>query len=407
MIITRLIHWLIGKILTESGVGVVLPSGEVFCVAQNGRPTIRFHRWRNFLLLPFTPSLAFGEGYANKTITIEGGELVDTLDCLAAAMNDLGEPRFARLTRRALAPLMILKSGTTQRKSKANVHMHYDLGNDFYRLFLDRDWQYSCAYFTAPTVDLDTAQQNKKDHICAKLQIEMGMEVLDIGCGWGGLALQLAKNHRARVTAVTLSEEQIALARMRAEKESLPVTFHLHDYRDETRLYDRIVSVGMFEHVGKKNFKTYFDQVSRNLKPDGIALIHTIGATRESAGFDPFINKYIFPGGRIPHLSEIMSVVEKTDLKVTDVEVLHQHYAYTLQHWRERFTAKRDEARALFDDRFCRIWELYLAGCELAFRRGDLVVYQIQLMKKSERAPLTRDYLYKSADVPLSAARDR
>ena len=389
----------IGATAEASGLGVVLPNGRVLFTAQNGAPTLHFARWRVILRLPFSPSLALGEAYAGGDLTISDGDIFEVLKRLIHSTTTIPEMRLAKWTAFFQQCLLWQKDGWRKSQSAHNIHVHYDLGNAFYRLFLDEDMQYSCGYFPNDNTDLDTAQRAKKAHIIKKLRLERGANtrganVLDIGCGWGGMAKTLASDYGAYVTGITLSQQQLQQASARLKDSNLPVKFALRDYRDETGCYDRIVSVGMFEHVGKRQFPTYFKGVERLLAEDGIALIHTIGTTKASRGSDPFIAKYIFPGGYIPQLSEIMASIEATNLRVTDIEVWHDHYAKTLYHWRQRFLAKRAEALAMFDERFCRLWEFYLAACEATFSHKHNVVYQIQLTKKKGIVPITRDYLY-------------
>ena len=281
-------------------------------------------------------------------------------------------------------------------RAKANVAHHYDLSDALYDLFLDRERQYSCAYFERVDETLDEAQAAKMRRIAAKLVLDRpGLKVLDIGSGWGGLARSLARNAGADVTGITLSQEQLAHATARAQAEGLSdrVRFHLRDYRDARDGYDRIVSVGMFEHVGPSHYDTYFSTLARLLKPDGVALLHSIGIMGPEGGSDPWIRKYIFPGGYCPTLSQAIAAAERAGLWVTDVEVLRLHYAETLRHWQERFAARRDEARALYDERFCRMWEFYLAACEAGFRNGRTMVFQLQLAHRRDAAPLTRTYI--------------
>jgi cyclopropane-fatty-acyl-phospholipid synthase len=279
--------------------------------------------------------------------------------------------------------------------ARANVAHHYDLSLDLYRRFLDEDLQYSCAYFTHPGATLEEAQTAKKRHIAAKLLLEPGLRVLDIGCGWGGMALSLAQEAGVRVDGVTLSTEQLATARQRAEALGLSerARFSLTDYRDVAGPYDRIVSVGMFEHVGRPNFQAYFDQVARLLSDEGVALIHSIGRSEGPSTTDLWTAKYVFPGGYIPALSEVLPAVERAGLRVTDVEILRLHYAETLRCWWERFQVSRSEVAELYDERFCRMWEYYLAGAEMGFRYGTHVVFQMQLSKSLRAVPLTRDYM--------------
>jgi cyclopropane-fatty-acyl-phospholipid synthase len=279
--------------------------------------------------------------------------------------------------------------------SLRNVHHHYDLSEDFYRRFLDADMQYSCAYFARPDMTLEEAQAAKRNHIAAKLLLQSGHSVLDIGCGWGGLGLDLAGRHGAEVTGVTLSREQLAVAQRRAGQAGLQdrARFSLTDYRDVHGPFDRIVSVGMFEHVGAPQQRDYFHQIGRLLQEDGVALVHTIGRASPPGVTDRWIRKYIFPGGHIPALSEITQAVEQAGLFITDVEVLRLHYAETLKHWRLRFCAQREEIAQLYDERFCRMWEYYLALSEAAFRFNRHVVFQLQLSKRVDAIPITRDYM--------------
>ena len=391
------------EVAEKLGLGVILPDKQRLATSAKNQPTIEFTSWKPIRALAFRPSLALGEAYADGQMIIHDGDLYDLLKPLMIHTNtmpDIGLSRWAELL---FKPVMLMKDGRRKAQSAHNIHVHYDLGNDFYRLFLDQDMQYSCAYFSNLDMgaDLAAAQRAKKAHIIKKLCLDPNnnatgktQSVLDIGCGWGGMAQTLAKDHGAKVTGITLSRQQVELAKQRLADSHLPVEIAERDYRDVTETFDRIVSVGMFEHVGRRQFPTYFHTVDQLLKDDGVALIHTIGSTKASRGQDPFINKYIFPGGYIPKLSEIMSAIEQTELKVTDIEVWHDHYAKTLRQWRLAFMAKRDEALAMFDERFCRLWEFYLVGCELTFSHSNLVVYQLQLTKSKGIVPITRDYLY-------------
>jgi cyclopropane-fatty-acyl-phospholipid synthase len=276
-----------------------------------------------------------------------------------------------------------------------NAAHHYDLSDQLYEFFLDRDRQYSCAYFQDRSDDLDTAQLNKKRHIAAKLLIRPGQKVLDIGSGWGGLALYLARECGADVTGLTLSVEQHKVATRRAAVAGLSdrVRFYLRDYREEFETYDRIVSVGMFEHVGIHHYGAFFAKLKSLLAPDGIALLHSIGRKDGPGSTNPWIRKYIFPGGYVPALSEVLPIVERSKLWITDIEILRLHYAQTLRAWRSRFERNRDRVRAIYDERFCRMWEMYLVSSEVAFRRSDLIVFQMQLTKAIDAVPLTRDYM--------------
>jgi cyclopropane-fatty-acyl-phospholipid synthase len=280
-------------------------------------------------------------------------------------------------------------------RAKQNIAHHYDLKAPLYDLFLDSDHQYSCAYFEQPGATLEHAQLAKKRHLAAKLLINEGHSVLDIGCGFGGMAIYLAQRVGARATGVTLSEEQFAAATRRAQDFGLgeKVDIRLQDYRDTPETFDRIVSVGMFEHVGVAHFDEFFANVSRLLKDDGVMVLHAIGRSEKPYATNPWIEKYIFPGGYIPALSEVFAAIERAGLFVTDTEILRLHYAETLKIWRQRFNARRDEARALYDERFCRMWDFYLAGSETSFRIDGHMVFQIQLAKRQDVVPLTRDYI--------------
>ncbi|MGZ3366878.1 MAG: class I SAM-dependent methyltransferase, partial [Caulobacteraceae bacterium] len=279
--------------------------------------------------------------------------------------------------------------------ARRNVAHHYDLSAELYRRFLDQDMQYSCAYFSRPDMTLEEAQAAKKVHIASKLLIEPGMSVLDIGCGWGGMGLELAGRYGADVTGVTLSKEQLAIANQRAKDANLDhrARFALTDYRDVQGPFDRIVSVGMFEHVGAPQFRTYFRQVARLLTDDGIALVHSIGRRTVPGVTQPWIAKYIFPGGYIPALSEMTAAIEEAGLWITDIEIKRLHYAETLKAWRQRFLARRDEIAALYDERFCRMWEVYLVLSELSFRYGANMIVQVQLTKRIGATPIVRDYM--------------
>jgi cyclopropane-fatty-acyl-phospholipid synthase len=293
-------------------------------------------------------------------------------------------------------------------RSRRNVAHHYDLSRELYETFLDADRQYSCAYFTKPGQDLETAQLRKKQHIAAKLHLEPGMRVLDIGCGWGGLGLYLAERLGAEVTGITLSTEQLALANARAAAAGLEASaqFHLRDYRHETGKFDRIVSVGMFEHVGVNHYGEFFRTVHDRLADDGVALLHTIGRRDGPGSTNPWLQKYIFPGGYSPSLSELSAAIERSGLWINDVEVLRLHYAETLRHWRLRFEANRAQVAALYDERFCRMWEFYLATSEVSFRHLDSVVFQLQLSKRRDAVPQTRNYQLDTERRLVEAERD-
>jgi len=330
------------------------------------------------------PELAVGEAYTDGGFVIERGSVYDFL-ALATRNGKNVKPRGWR----------DMKHRNPRKASRRNVAHHYDLSGQLYRLFLDADRQYSCAYFSRPDMSLEEAQDAKKRHVAAKLLLEPGQRVLDIGSGWGGLGITLAEEYDVDVSGVTLSTEQLNVSRARAAKKGLSsrVRFDLRDYRDVEGVFDRVVSVGMFEHVGPAQYQIFFDTIASRLAQDGVALLHTIGNFRGPGRNNPWIEKYIFPGGIVPALSQLSEAAERSGLIITDVEILRLHYAETLKAWRERFEANRDEVRALYDERFCRMWEYYLAGAEAAFREGDLVVFQVQMAKDRQAAPLTRDYI--------------
>jgi cyclopropane-fatty-acyl-phospholipid synthase len=344
------------------------------------------------------PGLAFGEGYMAETIVPQDCGIYQVLDVILTNLKAAGMAALPTMQGRIIAGTMVrrLRQINSAVRARRNVAHHYDLNGRLYSLFLDRDRQYSCAYFPRGDETLEEAQLAKKHHIAAKLKLDRpDMSVLDIGCGWGGMALTLARDYGARVTGITLSTEQLAEARARAEAEGLSdrVKFELLDYRAVRDTFDRVVSVGMFEHVGINHYGTFFKVVKQALKPDGVALLHTIGRSDGPGITNPWIAKYIFPGGYSPALSEVVAPIERSGLVVTDVEILRLHYAETLRHWRRRFLANRDAIAALYDERFCRMFEFYLAGSELAFRQQDHVNFQVQITREQSAAPLVRDYI--------------
>ncbi|HEY5413059.1 MAG TPA: cyclopropane-fatty-acyl-phospholipid synthase family protein [Caulobacteraceae bacterium] len=302
-----------------------------------------------------------------------------------------------------------IRQANSRAAARRNVAHHYDLSTDLYRRFLDADMQYSCAYFSHPGMTLEEAQAAKKAHIAAKLDLRPGLRVLDIGCGWGGMALTLARDYGVDVTGITLSQEQLLIARQRASDTGLAdrVRFELIDYRDVEGVFDRIVSVGMFEHVGVPNYAPFFERVAELLADDGVALVHSIGCKDPPGVSDPFIRKYIFPGGFIPSLSQVTPAIEPTGLWVTDIEVLRLHYAETLRHWRERFAAEREAIAAVYDERFCRMWEFYLAISELGFRAGSCMVMQMQLTKRVDVLPTARNYMVEVEAAGAMVAQPR
>ncbi|NHO31667.1 SAM-dependent methyltransferase [Acetobacter fallax] len=354
---------------------------------------------RNLLL---NPGLGFGEAYMDGTIQPQSCTLYDLLHVLM--LNTMSAGHIGDSLAAAVRYLRRKKiQFNPESRSRKNVAHHYDLGESLYDLFLDRDRQYSCAYFRTGNETLDEAQEAKKHHIAAKLLLDRpDLSVLDIGCGWGGMALTLAKDYGATVTGVTLSTEQLNTARKRAEAAGLShrVRFELMDYRNVRTRYDRVVSVGMFEHVGIAHYQTFFEKVRDCLTDDGVALIHSIGRNDGPGTTNPWIDKYIFPGGYSPCLSETFAAIEPTGLWVTDCEILRLHYAKTIAIWRERFAKNRDKAKALYDERFCRMFEFYLAAAELSFIVQGHMNFQLQLTRSQTAVPLTRDYIAKAETRP-------
>jgi cyclopropane-fatty-acyl-phospholipid synthase len=378
---------------------VIWPDGSRTTYAGEHGPSavMRLRDQRTVRRLVLSPSLGAGEAYMSGSLTAEDGCIYDVLDTLLLNIQQApsGHPilrwrgLLANVSRR-------LVQYNPAARSRRNVAHHYDLNGRLYSLFLDRDRQYSCAYFGRGDETLEEAQAAKKRHIAAKLCLDQpGLRVLDIGCGWGGMALTLARDFGARVTGITLSQEQVTEARARAAAEGLEdrVRFELVDYREVTETFDRVVSVGMFEHVGIGHYRTFFDTVARCLKPDGVALVHAIGRSSGPASTNAWFRKYIFPGGYSPALSEVLPPVERSGLMATDIEILRLHYAETLRHWRRRFAANRDAIAALYDERFCRMFEFYLAASEITFRRSGHMVWQLQLTPGHGTVPLTRDYI--------------
>jgi cyclopropane-fatty-acyl-phospholipid synthase len=349
----------------------------------------------NYKLL-FHPDLYFGEAYADGNIIIENGSLTDFLEL---ALMNIGRKQlnlFSQLLNQLRGSYRYLTNFNFIKKSKMNVAHHYDISDDLYDLFLDSKKQYSCAYFKNKNDSLEDAQNNKINHIIKKLDIKPNQKILDIGCGWGSLAIDIAKNTECEVTGITLSEKQLNYCKKKIKEQNLEnqVNFKLMDYRELNEKFDRVVSVGMFEHVGRKFYNKFFKQIEKLLSKDGIALIHTIGSVNPPRNPHPWITKYIFPGGYTPSLSEVTGPIEKASLIVSDIEVLKMHYSHTLRHWKERCLKNKGKIIEMFDEKFFRMWEFYLTGCEVAFKWGDQVVYQFQLTKDYKSTPTTRDYIY-------------
>ncbi|MGE3643913.1 MAG: class I SAM-dependent methyltransferase [Beijerinckiaceae bacterium] len=393
----RLLEVFLKSIVRFGAVTIQTASGHEFDIGDgSGKPIKLVFRDRAAQArLIRDPALTLGEIYMDGQLDIEGG---DVLDLHMAAQRNITSADMSAVLRLADRMRFLArgwKQNNVERRSRSNVAHHYDLDGRLYELFLDPDMQYSCAYYEAPDQTLEEAQIAKKRHIAAKLCIEPGHTVLDIGCGWGGMGLYLAQVCGAKVTGVTLSTEQLAVANKRALAASLRdrAEFRLQDYRHVEERFDRVVSVGMLEHVGANFLEQYFRRVASVLSEGGVALIHTIGRTDGPGVTNPWIAKYIFPGGYIPALSELTAAIEQAGLYLTDLEVLRLHYADTLRDWRNRFMARRDEAKALYDERFCRMWEFYLAGSEASFRIGQNVVFQLQLARRIDAVPVTRDYI--------------
>lgn len=386
---------LLRSFVRDGSLCVIDSSGGRHLIGDGSPPaaTLRLTSRTSEYTLALNPALSLGKAYMDNVLIIEDGSLYDFLDVLASNYGASGRSRWLDLLERLRIGL---KQANPVGRARRNVAHHYDLSSALYDIFLDADRQYSCAYFTSPDESLETAQENKKRHIAAKLCLDgPGLEVLDIGSGWGGLGLYLAETFGVDVTGITLSTEQHSLSRQRAGRSpaSERVRFELRDYRELNGRFDRIVSVGMFEHVGKRNYAEFFTRIRALLANDGVALIHSIGYADTPAPINPFISRYIFPGADLPSLSEVFAAVERAGLWVTDVEILRLHYAETLRHWRERFVARRAEVEALYDERFFRMWEFYLVLCEIGFRRRTNMVFQMQLTRRRDAVPMTRDYM--------------
>jgi cyclopropane-fatty-acyl-phospholipid synthase len=406
----RWLKRILGKRVRRGTLKVSLGPKRSFTVGDGtGIPiAIAFDSPATLLWILTDPDLRLGEAYMDGSFRVSEGSLADFLDLIES--QNPPAPTFASLM---LAGARYLGRRAAQfnppRRARKNVHHHYDLDGRLYSLFLDADRQYSCAYFEDEGTTLDDAQIAKKRHLAAKLLMDRpGLRILDIGSGWGGLGLYLSEIAGAKhVTGVTLSDEQAAAARARVAERGLKgkVEFRLQDYRDVEERFDRIVSVGMFEHVGINHYGTFFRHIADMLNEDGVALLHSIGRSGRPSTTSAWIKKYIFPGGYIPSLSEVMPAIERSGLVVTDIEILRLHYAETLKAWRQRFLARREEMAALYDERFCRMWEFYLAASEMAFRHQGMVVFQIQLAKRQGAVPLTRDYIGQAEERLRSAER--
>ena len=342
------------------------------------------------------PDLYFGEAYTDGSLAIENGSLTDFLELAFKNIGRNETNNYGYILNKMRGTYRYFTNFNFAKRSKKNVAHHYDISDGLYELFLDSKMQYSCAYFKNENDTLETAQNNKINHIIKKLNLKPNQKVLDIGSGWGSLAIEIAKQSKCEVTGITLSENQYNYANKKVKENNLEnqVQFKLADYRYLKEKFDRIVSVGMFEHVGRKFYKTFFKQVKNLLNDEGLALIHTIGSINEPRDPQPWITKYIFPGGYTPSMSEITGPVEKSGLIISDLEVLRMHYAHTLRNWKERCIKNKTKIIEMFDEKFFRMWEFYLASCEMKFKWGDQVVFQFQLTKDLTTAPNTRDYIY-------------
>jgi cyclopropane-fatty-acyl-phospholipid synthase len=391
----RLLRWVFGKVIRTGNLRVTTAKGSCFTIGDGtGQPlAIRFTTAAAERGVLLRPELRFGEGYMDGSIVIEQGTIADVLAVVLAQGYE--PPAWARILWLARFLYRRLAQFNPRSRARRNVAHHYDLDDRLYALFLDADRQYSCAYFEHPGQLLDDAQLAKRRHLAAKLLVENDHRILDIGCGWGGLALYLAEICGARITGITLSQQQHAVARVRASEKGLSerTEFLLQDYRELSGKFDRIVSVVMFSPVGVGFYGTFFRKCRDLLDEDGVVLLHSIGRSEGPNVTNPWIAKYIFPGGYIPALSEVLPAVERAGLLVTDIEILRLHYAETLKAWRERFLAHREQAERIYDQCFVRMWEFYLAASEMAFREQNMMVFQLQLTRRQGIVPMTRDYI--------------
>lgn len=398
----RILHSLLERSIRVGNLRVLDVTGGIhdFGDQTSERVCIRFQKSSAYWKLLLNPDLYLGEAYMDREIIIEEGTISNFLELVLR--NVPGQGEFITPTTSALNALDFcmkrFQQINTLAMARKNVSHHYDLSSDLYKLFLDREWQYSCGYFYSGTETLEEAQENKMQHILSKLLINKDHSVLDIGCGWGGLARFIARKTGAKVTGVTLSKEQLLFAENKTHEEGLSdlVTFKLCDYRNLEGVYDRVVSVGMFEHVGVSCYQTFFQKIRKLLHKDGVAVLHSIGRSTIPTITNPWIQKYIFPGGYLPALSEVIPHVEKSGLILTDLEVLRLHYAKTLSEWKKRFNDQRFRAQFIYDERFCRMWEFYLASSEASFKYSGNMVFHMQLSKCQETVPITRSYLYEA-----------
>jgi cyclopropane-fatty-acyl-phospholipid synthase len=393
-----LLKRLLDKLIVNGRLTIVMPDGSRSTYGPGGEQslTIRLADRAVALGIMKNPRLGLGEAYMDGRLVVEDGTVLDLLRLIVGGnVWESGGRGRAAMRKGKMSRLKALLRRNPMSSARRNVAHHYDIGNDLYALFLDEDLQYSCAYYTDPANSLDQAQRDKQAHIAAKLHLQPGNRVLDIGCGWGGMALYLHKVAGVQVLGITLSREQLAVARARAEQAGVAdqVQFELIDYRDVEGRFDRIVSVGMFEHVGLAHYEEFFGRCRDLLADDGVMLLHTIGKYGKAGAPDPFTDKYIFPGYHVPSLSQMAAASEKVRLITADVETLRLHYAYTLQAWLERATASRAAIEAMYDARFFRMWEFYLAGGVVGFENGSMCNYQVQYVRDRRALPITRDYM--------------
>ena len=391
-----IIKSVLSRVIRKGNLTWIQHDGNVHHYGDGSGELIKIRTTKDFseIKLLLNPSLQFGESYMNGSLIMEEGRIHDLLKLLFSNSKIDVDHWIMDVSRAVRFILNKFNVGNYLSKSKKNVAHHYDLSDQLYDLFLDKDRQYSCAYFNSPNDTLDQAQTNKKELIAKKLLLEKGQNVLDIGCGWGGMASFLSKRSEVNVKGITLSEEQIQYANKRKQTESLHnVEYKLQDYRNVNETYDRIVSVGMFEHVGTKHYQDFFNKVYDLLNDTGVALIHTIGRLSEPTTNDPWIEKYIFPGGYIPALSETVSKIEKSGLSMTDIQILKFHYAETLKRWRYNFYDNIDKVKEIYDEKFCRMWDFYLSSSQASFEESTLVVFQLQLSKNKKTVPDKRDYM--------------
>lgn len=406
----RLLDYILRRIVKKGALAVTTPNGNrhVYGDGSGSPVAIRFTSRSWLMAVLLDPELRLGEAYMDGGLVVEQGSIADFLELMIANAAGREPAAWTRLLRDIRTFLRERFHLNNPFRAQRNARHHYNIDSRIYRLFLDPDLQYSCAYFETETASLEDAQLAKKRHIAGKLLLgRPGLRVLDIGCGWGGLGLHLARTAKASVVGINLSDEQIRIAQERAASENLPCEFRLQDYRNVTEQFDRIVSVGMFEHVGKAFYPAFFEKSRDLLKDDGVMLLHTIGRLDAPSITNAWVWKYIFPGGYTPTLSELTPAIEKAGLIITDIEVLRLHYAMTLRRWRERFLARREEVLKVFDERFIRMWEFYLAGFEASFRHFGLTVFQIQLARKIDAVPLTRNYMYDPAQQAADTAARR